>query len=146
MVFLKKKDYKKEKMVLITGTVFIFVAAILGTQMMVNGRVYIEKMEFLERKGYILNTTVAWSNYETWIDNVNRNEFKGKMTTEYREVTDWTEFYALLRESEKAPIFDDSFYGTIYHCPESCCIWFMTVNSRLADGKGRIQTYVIFPD
>jgi len=146
MVFLKKKDYKKEKMVLITGTVFIFVAAILGTQMMVNGRVYIEKVEFLERKGYILNTTVAWSNYETWIDNVNRNEFKGKMTTEYREVTDWTEFYALLRESEKAPIFDDSFYGTIYHCPESCCIWFMTVNSRLADGKGRIQTYVIFPD
>ncbi|MCB2173581.1 hypothetical protein KQH65_12660, partial [archaeon] len=112
MVFLKKKDYKKEKMVLITGTVFIFVAAILGTQMMVNGRVYIEKVEFLERKGYILNTTVAWSNYETWIDNVNRNEFKGKMTTEYREVTDWTEFYALLRESEKAPIFDDSFYGT----------------------------------
>ncbi|HHL41828.1 MAG TPA: hypothetical protein ENJ36_04095 [Candidatus Bathyarchaeota archaeon] len=146
MVFLKKKDYKKEKMVLITGTVFIFVAAILGTQMMVNGRVYIEKVEFLERKGYILNTTVAWSNYETWIDNVNRNEFKGKMTTEYREVTDWTEFYALLRESEKAPIFDDSFYGTIYHCPESCCIWFMTINSRLADGKGRIQTYVIFPD
>ena len=146
MVFLKKKDYKKEKMVLITGTVFIFIAAILGTQMMVNGRVYIEKVEFLERKGYILNTTVAWSNYETWIDNVNRNEFKGKMTTEYREVTDWTEFYALLRESEKAPIFDDSFYGTIYHCPESCCIWFMTINSRLADGKGRIQTYVIFPD
>jgi len=146
MVFLKKKDYKKEKMVLITGTVFIFVAAILGTQMMVNGRVYIEKVEFLERKGYILNTTVAWSNYETWIDNVNRNEFKGKMTTEYREVTVWTEFYALLRESEKAPIFDDSFYGTIYHCPESCCIWFMTINSRLADGKGRIQTYVIFPD
>jgi len=146
MVFLKKKDYKKEKMVLITGTVFIFVAAILGTQMMVNGRVYIEKVEFLERKGYVLNTTVAWSNYETWIDNVNRNEFKGKMTTEYREVTDWTEFYALLRESEKAPIFDDSFYGTIYHCPESCCIWFMTINSRLADGKGRIQTYVIFPD
>ena len=146
MVFLKKKDYKKEKMVLITGTVFIFVAAILGTQMMVNGRVYIEKVEFLERKGYILNTTVAWSNYETWIDNVNRNEFKGKMTTEYREVTDWTEFYALLRESEKAPIFDDSFYGTIYHCPESCCIWFMTINSRLADGKGRIQAYVIFPD
>ena len=146
MVFLKKKDYKKEKMVLITGTVFIFVAAILGTQMMVNGRVYIEKVEFLERKGYILNTTVAWSNYKTWIDNVNRNEFKGKMTTEYREVTDWTEFYALLRESEKAPIFDDSFYGAIYHCPESCCIWFMTVNSRLADGKGRIQTYVIFPD
>ena len=138
MVFLKKKDYKKEKMVLITGTVFIFIAAILGTQMMVNGRVYIEKVEFLERKGYILNTTVAWSNYETWIDNVNRNEFKGKMTTEYREVTDWTEFYALLRESEKAPIFDDSFYGTIYHCPESCCIWFMTINSRLADGKGRI--------
>ena len=146
MVFLKKKDYKKEKMVLITGTVFIFIAAILGTQMMVNGRVYIEKVEFLERKGYILNTTVAWSNYETWIDNVNRNEFKGKMTTEYREITDWTEFYALLRESEKAPIFDDSFYGTIYHCPESCCIWFMTINSRLADGKGRIQTYVIFPD
>lgn len=146
MVFLKKKDYKKEKMVLITGTVFIFVAAILGTQMMVNGRVYIEKVEFLERKGYVLNTTVAWSNYETWIDNVNRNEFKGKMTTEYREITDWTEFYALLRESEKAPIFDDSFYGTIYHCPESCCIWFMTINSRLADGKGRIQTYVIFPD
>jgi hypothetical protein len=146
MVYLKKKDYKKEKMVLITGTVLIFITAILGTQMMVHGRVYMEKVAYLEKKGYLMNNSVAWSDYETWIEDVNRNEFKGKMNTEYREVMEWLEFYALLRESEKAPIFDDSYYGTIYHCEDSCCIWFMTINSRLADGKGRIQTYVIFPE
>ena len=51
MVYLKKKDYKKEKMVLITGTVMIFIAAILGTQFTVLGRVYIEKVKFMENKG-----------------------------------------------------------------------------------------------
>jgi hypothetical protein len=146
MVYLKKKDYKKEKMVLITGTVLIFVTALLGTQMMINGRVYIEKVAYLEKKGYVLNTSVPWSSYETWIEEVNQNEFKGKMATDCLETTDWLEFYTALRESEKAAIFDDSFYGTIYHCEESCCIWFMTINSRLADGRGRIQTYVIFPE
>ena len=146
MVYLKEKDYKKEKMVLITGTVLIFVAAMLGTQMMVHGRVYLEKVAFLEKKGYIMNESVPWSDYDEFIEGVNQDEFKGKMSTDCLEVTDWTEFYAALRESEKAAIFDDSFYGTIYHCPDSCCIWFMTINSRLADGKGRIQTYVIFPE
>jgi hypothetical protein len=145
MVYLKKKDYKKEKMVLITGTVMIFIVAILGTQMMVYGKAYQEKVVYMEKKGYELNGTVAWSDYETWIETINQEEYKGKMATEYREVTEWLEWYTLLRESEKAAIFDDSFYGKIFHCEESYGLWFMTVNSRLADGRGRIQTYVIFP-
>ena len=145
MVYLKKKDYKKEKMVLITGTVLIFVTAILGSQFMVMGKVYSEKLRYMESKGYELNGTVQWSEYEEWIEWVNQKEFKGKMATDVREVMDWMEWYGLLKEAEKAPIYDDSFYGTIYHSEESYCIWFMTVNSRQADGKGHIQTYVIFP-
>ncbi len=145
-MYLKPKDYKKEKMALITGTVLIFIAALLGTQMMAMGKFYQEKVVYLEKKGYLMNNSVPWTDYDTWIQEINSKKFKGKMATDLREVTDWQEFYALLKKSEKAAIYDDSFYGTIYHCPESYCIWFMTINSRLADGKGHIQTYVIFPE
>jgi len=57
MVYLKQKDYKREKMVLITGTVLIFITAIIGSQFMVIGKVYLEKVKFLETKGYELNGT-----------------------------------------------------------------------------------------
>ncbi|TFH18903.1 hypothetical protein E4H04_01915 [Candidatus Bathyarchaeota archaeon] len=146
MVYLKKKDYKREKMVLITGTVLIFITAILGSQFMAMGKVYSQKVKFLETKGYELNGTLSWDDYETWSQWINEKNFKGKMNIEYRQVMDWTEFYGLLKEAEKAPIYDDSLYGPIYHNADGYCIWFQTVNSRRADGKGFIQTYVIFPD
>ena len=146
MVYLKKKDYKKEKMVLITGTVLIFVAAIMGTQFMVMGRIFTEKVKFLENKGYEIDNTVAWSEYDTWIQGINTEKFRGKMADDVREVSDWLEWYSLLKEAEKAPIYDESLYGPVYQCDESYCLWFITVDSRLADGKGHIQTYVIFPD
>ncbi len=146
MVYIKKKDYRKEKMVLITGTVLIFLAAILGTQFMVFGRVYMEKLELLENKGYEVDGSVKWTDYDTWIQSLNEDKFNGKMATNVREVMDWMEWYGLLKEAEKAPIYDDSLYGPIYHCDESLCLWFNTVDSRRADGKGHIQTYVIFPD
>lgn len=145
MVYLKAKDYKKEKMVLITGTVLIFVAAILGSQFMVMGKVYSEKLRFLEKKGYALNGTVQWSDYEEWIEWVNQKHYKGKMATDAREVMDWLEWYGLLKRAEDAAIYDDSYYGEIFYSDDSYCIWFMTVNSRQSDGKGHIQTYVIFP-
>ena len=146
MVYIKKKDYRKEKMVLITGTVLIFLAAILGTQFMVFGRVYMEKLELLENKGYEVDGSIKWTDYDTWIQSLNEENFNGKMATNVREVMDWMEWYGLLKEAEKAPIYDDSIYGAIYHCDESLCLWFNTVDSRRADGKGHIQTYVIFPD
>ena len=146
MVYLKKKDYKKEKMVLITGTVLIFVAAILGTQFTVFGRIYLEKVKFMENKMYELNGSLAWSDYEVWIQDINTEYFRGKMADDVREVMDWMEWYSLLKEAEKAPIYDESLYGPIYYCDESYCLWFLTVDSRMADGKGHIQTYVIFPE
>ena len=144
-MYLKKKDYRQEKMVLITGTVIIFIAAILGTQFMAMGKVYFSKVKYLETKGYELNSTVNWSNYDQRIDGVNKKDFKGKYATDMREVTDWTEFYGLLKNAEKASIYDDSMYGQIHVCSENYCIWFTTVNSRQADGMGHLQTYVIFP-
>ncbi len=146
MVYLKKKDYKKEKMVLITGTVMIFIAAILGTQFTVFGRVYLEKLKFMETKMYELDGSLTWTEYDIWIQDINTEFFKGKMADDVREVMDWMEWYSLLKQAEKAPIYDESLYGPIYYCDESYCIWFLTVDSRMADGKGHIQTFVIFPD
>jgi hypothetical protein len=146
MVYLKKKDYKKEKMVLITGTVMIFIAAIAGTQFTVLGRVYIEKLKFMENKGYELNGSVPWSEYDTWVQDINTETFRGKMADDVREVMDWMEWYGLLKEAEKAPIYDESLFGPVHYCDESYCLWFITVDSRIADGKGHIQTYVIFPE
>ena len=146
MVYLKKKDYKKEKMVLITGTVMIFIAAILGTQFTVLGRIYIEKVRFMENKGYELDGSVAWSDYDSWIQGLNAEFFRGKMADDVREVMDWMEWYGLLKEAENAPIYDDSLYGLVHYCDESYCLWFITIDSRMADGKGHIQTYVIFPE
>ena len=68
------------------------------------------------------------------------------MNMEYRQVMDWTEWYSLLKEAEKAPIYDDSLYGPIYKGENEYCLWFQTADSRRADGKGFIQTYVIFPE
>ena len=64
MVYLKQKYYKREKMLLITGTVLIFITAIIGSQFMVMGKVYLEKVKFLETKGYELNGTLSWSDYD----------------------------------------------------------------------------------
>ncbi len=146
MVYLKKKDYKREKMVLITGTVLIFIAAIVGSQFMVWGKVYNEKIKFLTSKGYTLDTSYSWSQYDTWSQEINDDNFRGQMNMEYRQVMDWTEWYGLLKEAEKAPIYDESIYGPIYIDDEVYSIWFQTVDSRRADGKGFIQTYVIFPE
>ena len=146
MVYLKKKDYKKEKMVLITGTVMIFIAAIVGSQFMVMGKIFYEKMKFMENKNYEMDGSVAWTDYDSWIQNVNVEYFRGKMNDDVREVTDWMEWYGLLKEAENAPIYDDSLFGPVQYCEESFCFWFITVDSRLADGKGHIQTLVIFPE
>jgi hypothetical protein len=145
MVYLKQKDYRQEKMVLITGTVLIFIAAILGTQFMAMGKVYFEKAKFLENKGYEINTTVNWNNYDQWIDSVNKENFKGRYATDVREVTDWMEWYGMLKDAQNAAIYDDSLYGQIHGCTENYCLWFTTVNSRSSDGMGHLQTYVIFP-
>ena len=57
---------KREKMVLITGTVMIFVTALLGTQLIVEGRVYSEKVEYLDKKGYTLDNSLKWAEYDEW--------------------------------------------------------------------------------
>ena len=74
MVYLKQKDYKREKMVLITGTVLIFITAIIGSQFMVMGKVYFEKVKFLETKGYELNGTLSWSDYDSWSQWINEKQ------------------------------------------------------------------------
>ena len=51
---------KKEKMVLLSGVVMILVTALVGTQMLVEGRMYKEKVDYLDRKGYMLNNTLSW--------------------------------------------------------------------------------------
>ncbi len=133
-------------MVLVTGTVVILVSVLLGSQFMVEGKVYNERVAFLRKKGYEVNTTVSWSDYEEWIDWVNRRYFKGRMNSDVREVEDWMEWYGLLKEAEKAMVYDDSIFEDIHACDENHCLWFITVNSRGTDHVGHIQTYVIFPE
>jgi hypothetical protein len=67
----------------------------------------------MENKGYELDGSVAWSDYDIWVQDINTEFFRGKMADDVREVMDWMEWYSLLNEAEKAPIYDNSLYGPV---------------------------------
>ena len=141
----KEKDFKREKMVLLTGTVLIFVTALIGSQFLVLGKVYFEKLEYVERQKYELNGTLKWADYEEWIEEL-RQDFKGKVNTEVKQVEDWSEWYALLKKAEHAPVYDDSLYGPVFHDDEGFVLWFNMIDSRGSERRGTLTTVVIIPD
>lgn len=141
-----EKQEKREKMVLITGTVMILLTALIGTQLIVEGRVYKEKIEYLGKKGYTLDNSLCWSDYDTWKQSEVVDMLKGKYNTKLVQCGTWQDWKDSLKQSENAAVYDDSLWGDIYHCNQTYTIWFHTINSRKMDGMGLVTTHFVMPD
>jgi hypothetical protein len=50
----------------------------VGTQMLVEVRMYKEKVDYLDRKGYMLSNTLIWDGYESWKHTEVREQLKGE--------------------------------------------------------------------
>ena len=137
---------KKEKMVLLSGVVMILVTALVGTQMLVEGRVYKEKMDYLDRKGYMLNNTLSWDGYESWKHTEVSDKLKGEYEMKVVQCGSWQDFKDFLNQAKNAPIYDDSLWGSVYHDNQTYTIWFHAVNSRKTSGLATVTTYFVMPD
>ncbi len=147
MGFRKNEEKeKREKMVLISGTVMIFITALIGSQMIVEGRIYGDKIRSLENRKHILNNTLNWEDYDQWIQTEVIDDLKGKYMTKVIQSETWQDWKDNLKRAEGAAIYDDSIYGPIYHCNQTYTIWFHTINSRKMDGIGQVTTYYVMPD
>ncbi len=147
MGFRKNKEKeKREKMVLISGTVIIILTALIGTQLTVEGRIYGEKVSYLERRGYILNDDLKWSEYEDWKQEEIMDQLRGEFRLKLVRCFTWQEWKDNLKSSENAAVYDDSLWGDISHCNETYTIWFHSINSRKLDGVGELTTFYVQPD
>jgi hypothetical protein len=60
MAFRKNKEKeKREKMVLLSSTVMIFITALIGSQLIIEGKVFKDKIKSLEYRGYDINNTLC---------------------------------------------------------------------------------------
>lgn len=58
--------------------VIILVTALVGTQMLVEGRMYKEKVDYLDMKWYMLNNTLNWDGYQPWKHTEVSDKLKGE--------------------------------------------------------------------
>ena len=137
---------KREKMVLITGTVMIFVTALLGTQLIVEGRVYSEKVAYLDKKGYTLDNSLKWAEYDEWKQTEILDKVRGEFRAKAVQSGTWQDWKDALKTAEGAAVYDGSLWGPVYHCNETYTIWFHSINSRKRDGIGEVTTYFVIPD
>ncbi len=147
MAFRKNEEKeKREKMVLISGTVMIFITALIGSQLIVEGKIYGDKVTSLENRKYPLNNTLNWDDYDQWIQTEVLDHLKGEYNKKVIQSETWQDWKDNLKKAEGAAIYDDSLYGPIYHCNQTYTIWFHTINSRKMDGIGVVTTYCVIPD
>lgn len=147
MSFRKDEEKeKREKMVLISGTVMILVTALIGTQFIVEGRIFKDKIKSLENRGYDLNNTLNWDEYENWKQSEILDKVKGKYKAEVMQYSTWQDWKDQLKGAENAPIYDDSMWGPIFCCNQTYTIWFNTIDSRRMDGIGVVTTHYVLPD
>ena len=140
----KKDDKKEKKMILAVGLLIAVVLAVAGTQMSVSGREFARKIKLLEARGYEIDETLAWGDMEAWEESIQR-KYKNAVRIERKEIEDWNEFYGIIRDSVRAPVFDHSIYDSIHCCDEAYVIWFSTVYLR-GSSQGLFMTYYILPD
>jgi len=124
----------------------ILVTALVGTQMLVEGRVYMDKVDYLERKGYMLDNTLRWDDYETWKNTEVSDKLKGQFEMKVVQCGSWQDFKDYLKQAKNAPIYDDSLWGSVYHDNQTYSIWFHAINSRNTSGMATITTYHVLPD
>ena len=147
MAFRKNKEKeKREKMVLLSGTVMIFITALIGSQFIVEGKIFKDKLVSLENRRYDINNTLNWDEYEDWKEPEIVDKLKGKYVTKLVQASTWQDWKDQLKSAENAAIYDDSLYGTIYSCNQTYTLWFRTINSRNMDGIGVVTTHFVLPD
>ena len=74
---------------LLSGTVLIFITALIGSQFIVEGKIYKDKLKSLENKGYDINNTLCWADYDQWKDTEIMGKLKGKFTTAVVQASTW---------------------------------------------------------
>jgi hypothetical protein len=147
MAFRKNKEKaKREKMVLLSGTVMIFITALIGSQFIVEGKIFKDKIVSLENRRYEINNTLNWDEYDDWKEPEIVDKLKGKYVTKLVQASTWQDWKDQLKSAENAAIYDDSLYGTIYSCNQTYTLWFHTINSRNMDGVGVVTTHFVLPD
>ncbi len=124
----------------------ILVTALVGTQMLVEGRVYMDKVDYLEMKGYTLNNTLSWDGYESWKHNEVSDKLKGEYEMIVVKCGSWQDFKDFLMQAKNAPIYDDSLWGPVYHDNQKYTIWFHAINSMKTNGMATITTYFVIPN
>ena len=139
----KEKD--KTKTYILLGAIVIIIAAGVGSQFCITWRIYQQKINFLNEKNWRLNSTVDWSDWDKRQEFI-RFIYKSKVNVERTEITDWDEFFTMMRASRKLPDNEGGLVGPIYHCREDLVIWFDTLTLKGTQGRGTYMTYYIHPD
>lgn len=127
------------------GAIVIIVAAGVGSQFCIPGRIYQQKINFLKDKNWKLNSTLKWPDWGEREEYI-RFIYKSKVNVERAEVQDWDEFYTMMRAARKLPDGEGGLVGPIYHCREDFVIWFVTLTLKGTQGRGTYMTYYIYPD
>ncbi|MCW4049557.1 MAG: hypothetical protein NWE89_07445 [Candidatus Bathyarchaeota archaeon] len=140
-----KKDEKLNIKLLLAGMAIVTIFSVAGSQLMLEGRIYKEKVKFLIGRGYELDDNIAWTSMDTWEAEV-LVKYKNNIDISRKKVDDWNEFYLTLKNTKNKPIFDESLYDYVHNCDESYVIWFSTIDLRGSSRAGQFLTYYFQPD
>ena len=139
------KEKNKSKTYIMLGAIVIIIAAGVGSQFCITGRIYQQKINFLKEKNWKLNSTLNWSDWEKRQEFI-RFIYKSKVNVERTEVKDWDEFYTMMRAARKLPEGEGGIVGPIYVFREDNVIWFDILTLKGTQGRGTHMTYYIYPD
>ena len=145
MAFKGRINSKMNKRILIGGAIVIVLLALYGSQMFVEGRIYLEKVELLKSRGYEVDGSLPWSEMEAW-DEQTLEKHKSRINMERKELTNWDEFYMILKTASGKAEYDGSVYDGVHYCDDAYVIWFSAIQLRGTSKRGSITTYFIIPD
>jgi len=133
------------KRILIGGALVIVLLALYGSQMFVEGRIYFQKVELLRSRGYEVDGSLPWSEIEAW-EAQTLEQNRNRINIERKEVTNWDEFYMLLKTASGKAEYDGGVYDGVHYCDDTYVIWFSAIQLRGTNKRGSVTTYFIIPD
>lgn len=113
--------------------------------MFVEGRIYLEKVEQLKSRGYEVDGSLPWSEIEAWEEQTSE-QHRYRINIERKELTNWDEFYMILKTASNKAEYDGSVYDGVHYCDDAYVIWFSTIQLRGTNKRGSVTTYFIIPD
>ena len=122
----RRAGSKNNKMIPIVGAALMLAIAAVGSQMFVEGRVYLEKVQQLESRGYELNGTMPWSEIDALEEHV-REMCRYRINVVCKEVASWDEFYTLIKMASNRAEYDGSIYDKVHYCDEAYVNWFSVI-------------------